>query len=828
MESIKDLFDEHDVLHELKHYLPAQAALKDFVHHNTLHAFQHLKFHEALHQASQIFGYKTYLSLAEFRSLFQEGKIRKDVLDRVITEKKGEDQLPAWKERLLKHNYQSAATSRVGHLRAQWKEKYKINLDKIVHPFLFRLLSAYLDQGISIWTFPVEGKGFLASIREMEQNELVSVFKTSRPRQLLMEGQCSIKKLLQILVGEEALFGQYLFDQQFSHPGWSGIVAAIEQQPETLLDRKDITLHDLICLELLLEIDALDNKFGRDWEPLGTHAEHFQEPLFHAGPVSGLEEVLLIWQEAFEWSYYDDVLKGISQPPAHERDNKRSFQAIFCIDDREYSLRRYIEQIDANAETFGTPGFFGVEFFFRPEHSKFYTKACPAPVTPRHLIREEARRNGRQKDPHYTKRSHLPLQGWLITQTLGFWSALKLFLNVFKPSLSPATSSSFQHMDKHSRLSIEYKGEEVDGLQVGFTEEEMARRVGSVLRSIGLVREFAPIIYVVGHGASSVNNTHYAGYDCGACCGRPGAVNARVFSYMANLKAVRDRLRKDGLDIPEETVFVGALHDTTRDEIEFYDEEKLPSGHIDSHQLNLVVFGKALSLNAKERSRRFDTVNTKKPLHKLHRDVKKRSVSLFEPRPELNHATNSLCIVGRGALTKNVFLDRRPFMNSYDYRVDPEGKHLLSILNAAAPVCGGINLEYYFSRVDNEKLGAGTKLPHNVMGLFGVANGIDGDLRPGLPSQMIEVHDPIRLMFIVEHYPDVVLNTIQANPATYEWFINEWVYLAVKDPDSGQIYRFVEGEFKVYQTLRPTLQRVSDLSSYIENYSDNIPVLITD
>jgi hypothetical protein len=100
-------------------------------------------------------------------------------------------------------------------------------------------------------------------------------------------------------------------------------------------------------------------------------------------------------------------------------------------------------------------------------------------------------------------------------------------------------------------------------------------------------------------------------------------------------------------------------------------------------------------------------------------------------------------------------------MNSYNYRQDPEGKFLLGILKAVAPVCGGINLEYFFSRVDNQKLGAGSKLPHNVMGLIGVANGADGDLRPGLPSQMIEVHDPVRLLVIVEHDPQVVLRTVR-------------------------------------------------------------------
>ena len=68
-------FDLDHVLHELHHYLPAQAPLKDFVHHNTLHAFQHLNFHNGMQKAAQIFGYQVYLTLAEYKELFQKGKI---------------------------------------------------------------------------------------------------------------------------------------------------------------------------------------------------------------------------------------------------------------------------------------------------------------------------------------------------------------------------------------------------------------------------------------------------------------------------------------------------------------------------------------------------------------------------------------------------------------------------------------------------------------------------------------------------------------------------------------------------------------------------------
>jgi len=177
-------------------------------------------------------------------------------------------------------------------------------------------------------------------------------------------------------------------------------------------------------------------------------------------------------------------------------------------------------------------------------------------------------------------------------------------------------------------------------------------------------------------------------------------------------------------------------------------------------------------------------------------------------------------------MTIHLFLDRRAFMNSFDYRVDPEGKYLLNILKAAAPVCGGINLEYFFSRTDNKKLGAGTKLPHNVMGLFGVANGIDGDLRPGLPSQMIEIHDPIRLLLIVEHFPEVVLKTIQTSPETYEWFINEWVHLVVVNPETRRLYRFSNGAFTEYVPVQIPIKKVDDLAPIIENEHDNLPVYV--
>ena len=75
------------------------------------------------------------------------------------------------------------------------------------------------------------------------------------------------------------------------------------------------------------------------------------------------------------------------------------------------------------------------------------------------------------------------------------------------------------------------------------------------------------------------------------------------------------------------------------------------------------MFEQALSMNAKERARQFKLIDIKKTPKKVHREVLKRALSLFEPRPEYNHSNNALFIVGDRKLTQNLFLDQRAFLN---------------------------------------------------------------------------------------------------------------------------------------------------------------------
>ncbi len=790
------------VIHDIKHYLPSQAPLKDFIHHNTLHAFQKEDFHLALQKASALFGFDTYLELEEYREHLKNGSIDSDKLAFVI-----QKLIPAenrtYYSMLLKNGpTKENKKQKLGQIRENWKANFGIDMDSAVHPILFRVLSNYLDQGISSWHFPAGTKGLLEAIRFLEKTSFTSIFQSKRVRALLLENTTQLNDLLKIILEKEELIEAYLFDQQFTHPGWSGMVSFLEDNEDALITKRPITLNELIFLECLFEIDVLDQKFGENWPSLSVELNN--STIHYLANVYPNEHSLLlqIWQEAFEWTYYDKVLKALSENVMNENSSIAPFQVYFCMDDRSCSLRRYIEEIEPSSETFGTPGHFNLDLFFQPEDGKFVTKICPLPVVPSAVVLEIDNQTKKTKDLHFSNRNQNFLGGTIYTTLMGWLSALKLATSIVKPKMTSLINSSSKHMDINANLIIEHTGEiHENGLPIGYTVLQMADRFEGLLKSTGLVTDFSDLVYFIGHGSTSVNNTHYAGYDCGACSGRPGSVNARTIAFIGNHTEVRKILTERGIKIPLNTQFIGGLHDTSRDEIVFFDTETLVESNSIIHTKNLLIFDRALSKNALERARKFLTVDSKKDESKVIKNVRNRSLSIFEPRPELNHATNSLCIVGRRIVSKNTFLDRRAFLNSFDYRVDPEGIYLEGVLNAVAPVAGGINLEYYFSRVDNHNLGAGSKLPHNVVGLFGVSNGVDGDLRTGLPWQMVEFHDPMRLMVIVEHFPEIVLKTIQKNSSTYNWFNEQWIHLMAIHPETRAFYRFEKGEFKQYDNF---------------------------
>jgi uncharacterized protein YbcC (UPF0753/DUF2309 family) len=168
-------------------------------------------------------------------------------------------------------------------------------------------------------------------------------------------------------------------------------------------------------------------------------------------------------------------------------------------------------------------------------------------------------------------------------------------------------------------------------------------------------------------------------------------------------------------------------------------------------------------------------------------------------------------------------MDRRTFLTSYDPRQDDAEHTILTrILQAAVPVCAGINLEYYFSFTDPTGWGCGTKLPHNITSLLGVMDGAASDLRTGLPWQMVEVHEPVRLLFVVEATPAALLKIIERNPGIDRLVRNGWIQLATLDPGSTEIHWFRGGRFEPYQPEATELPVVRTSADWYRGWRDHL------
>lgn len=803
------------IVKHVAHWLPTQGPIKEFVHHNTLHAYQSYPFYDGCLIASRMYAARAFLPLSEYRSYYATGRIQESALRDVLLEETDHHEVAAarLKERLLWAEVPDETLPRgiaKEGLRARWRENRQLALKLQTHPILFRLIGQFLDQGISIWRMPHTQYSLYESVRRIVQESWVPLFPYSSPdsrRFLEMGPSQAILEILTKFVGHEQYFERYLLEMSLAHPGWSGMVHMIETEPQGLVLQRKVSLLEFCALELIAEHAVVTARFGKNFKPLLEPGEKLA-PL----PVdkdyllewSESEKLQRIWHEAYERSYYLGVLSKISAHQGKGIVGEPSVQAFFCIDDRECSMRRHLEEVAPSVQTFAWAGFYGIDCVFQGADDAFPFKHCPVPVKPKHMIREVRAAAARPKAGWLSRllqldsdpSSHTLLRGLLISQTLGLASALRLAFSIFRPSMGPLTASSLRRVDQEAELQIERTSDELeDGYLVGYSVSEMADRVYNILRATGATaRPLAELIVFFGHGASSVNNPYFAAYDCGACSGKPGAPNARAFALMANRADVRALVREKGFDIGDKTWFLGALHDTTRDEVQYYELERVPEhvrAKLGKFQADMEV---ALARNAKERCVKFVMIDPGVSPEQAREEVRRRSTGIFEPRPELNHATNAGTIVGRRALTRGLNFNRRLFLNSYDPELDPSGDILAGILGAVVPVCGGINLEYFFSRLDCRVYGAGSKLPHNINGLIGVMNGTEGDLLTGLPTQMTEVHEPVRLTLVVQQSPETALKAAQKNPAIYEWIFNGWVRYFALEPGTYHVYEYRGGQ----------------------------------
>lgn len=503
------------------------------------------------------------------------------------------------------------------------------------------------------------------------------------------------------------------------------------------------------------------------------------------------DEHRFTWQKAYELNYRNSLipLLGSTTAPVGARPK---LQVVMCIDPRSEGMRRHLECADG-VETFGFAGFFGVPVRFARYGARGSIDSLPALLTPRHTLTE------RPADPasargHTTRArardavrqaAHIADAGtatpFAFAEITGWFYGATSILRTFTPTLHRGMLGALNRADQlTSSVAV----------ADAFTLEERAGIAETALRMMGQV-DFAPLVVLAGHSSESANNLYQSALDCGACGGNPGAANARAAAAIFNDPDVKAVLLQRGINIPEETVFVAADHNTTRDTITLLDRHLIP----DSHR-SLIAELEHLQRAAAKRllkERAMDLPGARKR-HSASR-VRARAYDWAEVYPELGLAGNAAMIIGPRALSRGVDLGRRVFLHSYDTALDPDGTALETIMTAPLVVAQWINHQYYFSALNPNTLGAGTKTIHNAISTIGVLSGQAGDLRRGLPWQSVGVgaklfHEPMRLTVIIQAPLDRVGDIISRNQVLRNLLDNDWITLTARTHTHTPWYRY--------------------------------------
>ncbi|GLZ38412.1 DUF2309 domain-containing protein [Actinokineospora sp. NBRC 105648] len=855
--------------------LPEQGPLQAFVHHNTLHAFEHLPFADAVVRAGELFGTEPFPAEAELHGHVRSGRITHADIDAVVAAEVADDGAPimpggptrrefhALRLRHLVDVPRGAALSWLlaesADLGVTWDclreaaprvvpvagpmprprdrvlAATGVDPDQLAHPVLIRLTAAFLDQGVAYWPMPGRDGGLLAAF--------VALYgKPGGPPDRFLRGlpaclrahrdwdaERTIAWALTELEVPEPEWGEAVLATLLSLRGWAGMVRHLELRPDRApVAAPPARLVDYLAVQLVLDVFAARHVLATTdphlvvevtarpdlelayeafvlAEILGVEPTDPTAWLTVVGGCDGIERRRLL-HAAYERRHRVGVLDGLAahQALSTQVTEAPAFQAVFCIDEREESLRRHLEENSPSVETFGYAGFFGVAMNYRGAHDIKSTPLCPVVITPTHDVVERPIGSTRA----FTRRARA---GWthlvsVGSRTLARGGVLSLAMGV-AGFCSLVSRCLFPRQAQHWAHRFDGKPP-ATRLDLGFTVAEMTAIVANVLRTTGVLAAPAPIVLLVGHGSSSMNNPHESAHDCGATGGGRGGPNARAFAAMANHPDVRS-----GLGLPDGTWFVGAYHNTCDDSVTYFDEDLVPSSHLEPLAAAKFALAEACVLAAHERCRRFETAPTDLALADALAHAETHAVDLGQPRPEYGHATNAVCVVGRRSRTRGLYLDRRAFLVSYDPAADTDDALLTGLLLAVGPVCAGINLEYYFSYIDPAGYGCGTKLPHNITGLIGVMDGHASDLRTGLPWQMVEIHEPVRLLLVVEASPARLLAILAAHANLGRLVGNGWVQLVSWDSD-GQMNVFQDGAFQPYTPETghfPVVERSADV-----------------
>ncbi len=792
--------------------------LKDFVAVNPFVGFTEIKFLEAMHRLQRVRDGEMLMPISYYRRRLAAGELSDG--DIMLALEQCSKEYPEifshyssdeWQKRLVSNHYDFDVESseRPFQTLAEWIDRKRGSTwASIITNEVSRHCAAHYDEGQAIWQNPWQQLPLFSAWRETAMidrrfeklgvssfREFVSALPDN-PRE-------AIAAMLTKLSVQQVHWQDFLECQLFSMNGWASYIKYRVKSAEMTESSAD-DLIGLIAIRLAYDVGLHSSGLSRDlviqWP---SNPQNIK-----AGSRVGVSKVQSVavryaFQVAAEVAYRRRLSCNLLAPSiaTSSLTVQNKVQMVFCIDVRSELIRRHLEAVSGSVETFGFAGFFGLPMEYVPLGALEGSAQCPVLLSPSFCVHESVRTNdpklssevaaskrtGQIRESVWKLFQSSAISCFSFVESTGVLYLADLIKNAWGlRGKSPSESAKYLPMEHRSLLGpvLQASGDH------GVAPSRQIELAEGILRNLGLTDNFARLVAFCGHGSETVNNPYRAGLDCGACGGHSGESNARYAALLLNDGAVRSGLRGRGIHIPESTWFIPAVHNTTTDEIEFFDIHSVPSSHHEELKDLKEWVAMAGQLTRSERASRLGT--------QVSDDTFSRSRDWSEVRPEWGLAGNAAFLVAPRSRTKGKQLDGRTFMHSYDFKRDSDLKVLELIMTAPMVVANWINLQYYASTVDNHAYGSGNKVLHNVVGLFGIQQGNGGDLMTGLPWQSVHdghkfQHEPLRLSVVIEAPRFAIQQIIDKHQIVQELAGNGWLTLLALEEEQLYVFSSVDG-----------------------------------
>jgi uncharacterized protein YbcC (UPF0753/DUF2309 family) len=799
------------------HRVPPLWSLKNFVAVNPFVGLVDRPFGEVCELIKRVTHDSMLMDPAWFKSAFESGRIsRQDLLEAVEaapTSKHDEKErvVDALLRYLEKPSASESTRLKVLTVSDIVDQRHGAHWSAAVNEEIAKWCAAYFDEGQAAWRMPWQTGSLFSAWGEaavMDASMEIQGLKEFREivESLPAEAPEAITRLLEELNVDLDGAEDYFHRLFMSLPGWSAFVQWRVREKAIQGTQNDMML-DLLAIRLTYELALL-----RKYEPTGIR--EFWTGCFANESLDVARDTFLhiLWHSALERSFQRALLGKLTEHNAEGKSDVKvvqAVQAVFCIDVRSEVMRRSLEAVSPSLETLGFAGFFGLAIEYIPFGKRQGTSQCPVLLSPQFRVKERIPNASPTVEERHLRKQQLgrrvghswrsfkdsAVSCFSFVESAGIASGWKLLNDTFQITLPTGKTRTFAP-DLNPRVQSCDKAEG-SGLEVGITEEDQVKLAFGALKNMGLTTRFARLILLCGHGSNTKNNPYGSGLDCGACGGHSGDSNARVGAAILNRAVVRAALKdKHGICIPERTVFLSGLHDTTTDKITLFDTGSVPHSHLDDLRNLKDWLHQASDLTRQKRSAMLGIQGTAS--HRLNSTFRKRSNDWSQVRPEWGLAGNAAFIAAPRERTKGLDLGGRVFLHNYQFEADTTHSTLELIMTAPMIVASWINMQYYASTVNNAQWGSGNKVTHNVVGTHGVCQGNTGDLKVGLPLQSLHdgkkwIHEPLRLTVILEAPREAISGVIARNENVRHLVDNGWLHLLALEEGGRKAYRYASG-----------------------------------